>query len=88
MISAPPSVALLNYISSGILWRIFSQTGIFAGFSLRDYADQIYIAGCVSASVTAGDIVLFSMYYSPEGTAKLRWVGRGGGGGEGGHCIF
>ncbi len=31
----PPAVALLNYISCGILWRIFSQTGIFAGFSLR-----------------------------------------------------
>ncbi len=46
----PPAVTLLNYISSGILWRIFSQTGICAGFSL-------YI------------------YYSPEGTAKLRWAG-------------
>ena len=31
----PPAVALLNYISSGIFWRIFSQTGIFPGFSLR-----------------------------------------------------
>jgi hypothetical protein len=30
----PPAVALLNYISRGKLWRIFSQTGIFAGFSL------------------------------------------------------
>ncbi len=30
----PPAVALLNYISSGIFWRIFYQTGIFAGFSL------------------------------------------------------
>ncbi len=30
----PPAVALLNYISSNILWRFFSQTGIFAGFSL------------------------------------------------------
>ncbi len=30
--TVPPAVALLNYISSGILWRIFSQTGIFAGF--------------------------------------------------------
>ena len=33
--TVPPAVALLNYISSGILWRIFCQTGIFAGFSLR-----------------------------------------------------
>ena len=31
----PPAVALLNYISSGIFWRFFSQTGIFPGFSLR-----------------------------------------------------
>jgi hypothetical protein len=30
----PPAVPLLNYISCGILWRIFCQTGIFAGFSL------------------------------------------------------
>jgi hypothetical protein len=27
----PPAVALLNYISCGILWRIFCQTGIFRG---------------------------------------------------------
>ncbi len=32
--SEPPAVALLNYMSCGILWRIFCQTGIFAGFSL------------------------------------------------------
>ena len=32
--TVPPGVALLNYISCGILWRIFCQTGIFAGFSL------------------------------------------------------
>ena len=48
----PPAVALLNYISSGILWQIFSQTGIFAGFSLR----IIYISGRISAAVRAGDI--------------------------------
>jgi hypothetical protein len=35
--TVPPEVALLNYISSGKLWRIFCQTGIFAGFSLRMY---------------------------------------------------
>jgi hypothetical protein len=42
----PPAVALLNYISSGILWRIFCQTGIFRG--------------------------VFSIYYSPAGSGKLR----------------
>ena len=35
--TVPPTVALLNYISSGILWWIFSQTRIFAGFSLHIY---------------------------------------------------
>jgi hypothetical protein len=33
--TVPPAVALLNYISCGLLWRIFCQTGIFAGFSLH-----------------------------------------------------
>jgi hypothetical protein len=32
--TVPPAVTLLNYISYGILRRIFCQTGIFAGFSL------------------------------------------------------
>ncbi len=32
--TVPPTVALLNYISCGILWRIFCQTGIFRGFPL------------------------------------------------------
>jgi hypothetical protein len=33
--TVPSAVALLNYKGSGILWRIFSRTGIFAGFSLN-----------------------------------------------------
>ncbi len=33
--TVPPAVALLNYTSSGLLWRIFCQTEIFAGFSLH-----------------------------------------------------
>jgi hypothetical protein len=34
----PPAVALLNYISCGIPWRIFCQTGIFRGvFSKHHY---------------------------------------------------
>ncbi len=55
----------------------FSQTGMFAGFSLH----IINLAVRISTAVMAGDIILFSIYYSPEGTAKLRLVGRGGGGG-------
>ncbi len=31
--TVPPAVALSNYISCGIRWRIFCQTGIFARFS-------------------------------------------------------
>jgi hypothetical protein len=33
--TVPPTVALLNYISCGILWRIFAKLEHFAGFSLR-----------------------------------------------------
>jgi hypothetical protein len=72
----PPAVTLLNYISSGLLWRIFCQTGIFAGFSLH----IIKLAVRISAAVMAEDIIHFSIQYWPEGTAKLRLVGRGGGG--------
>jgi hypothetical protein len=32
--TVPPTVALLNFKNSGILWRVFCQTRIFAGFSL------------------------------------------------------
>ncbi len=54
--TVPPGVALLNYINCGMLWRIFYQTGIFAGFSLRIFT-VIYIAGRISAAVMAGDII-------------------------------
>jgi hypothetical protein len=53
----PPAVALLNHISSGILWRIFCQTGIFAGFSLY----IINFVGRISEAAIAGDILLFSL---------------------------
>ncbi len=43
----PPAVALLNYISSGIHWRIFCQTGIFAGFSLNNINFAVF--SCTSA---------------------------------------
>ena len=54
----PPAVALLNYISSGILWQIFCQTGIFAGFSLRMYH---LITGRINAAAMAWDIIFFSL---------------------------
>jgi len=59
----------------------FAKLGHFAGFSLH----IINLAVRISAAEMAGDIILFSIYYSPEGilfsiyyspegTAKLRLV--------------
>jgi hypothetical protein len=53
----PPVVALLNYTSCGILWRIFSQAGIFAEFSLH----IINLAARISAAAIGGDIIFFSL---------------------------
>ena len=53
----PSAVALLNYISCGILQRIFSQTAIFAGFSLN----IIFILGSISAAAITGDLIFFSL---------------------------
>ncbi len=53
----PPAVALLNYMSCGILWRIFAKLGYFAGFS----PNIIYIANRISATAIAGDIIFFSL---------------------------
>ena len=76
----PPAVALPNYISSGILWRIFCQTGIFAGFSLHIMNNAVRISEATMGG--AGEIIQYflrgySLYYSPEGSAKLRWAGQG-----------
>ena len=75
----PPAVALLNYTSCGILWRIFSQTGIFAGFSLHIISNAVRISEAAMGG--AGEIIQYflrgySLYYSPEGSAKLRWAGQ------------
>ncbi len=45
--TVPPPVALLNYILSGILWRIFGQTRIFAGFPILIINFAVYL--CTSA---------------------------------------
>ncbi len=45
----PPAVALLNYISSVILWRIFCQTGTFRGVFL-----YILFAGRISEAAMGG----------------------------------
>jgi hypothetical protein len=49
-------VALLNYISCGILRRIFCQTGISAGFSL--YRINIAVRIREAAMGGTGDIIL------------------------------
>ncbi len=63
----PPAVALSNYINSGILWRIFCQTGIFAGFSLH----LINLAARISAAVMAGDIIQNFLYERAPGGPSL-----------------
>ena len=45
--TVPPAVALSNYISSGKLWQIFCQTGIFAGFPLLII--NFAVSSCASA---------------------------------------
>jgi hypothetical protein len=100
----PPAVALLNYISCGKLWRIFSQAGISAGFSLK----IIFIVGSIGVAAIAGDLIFFclggsvgdytgahcdfsrdfSINYSPDGTSEAAMCGAWLGAGEGGHYIF
>ena len=68
-----PAVALLNYISCGILWWIFCQTGTFRGvFSLY----IIDMAGCTRTPPYCVFSWVFSIYYLPERSAKLRCEGR------------
>jgi hypothetical protein len=52
----PPAVALLNYISCGILWRSFCQTGIFVGFSLHIINNAVRISEAAMGG--AGGIIL------------------------------
>jgi hypothetical protein len=55
--TVPPGVALLNYISSGILYPIFCQTGTFRGvFSISNNAVRISAAAMGGAG--GGDIIL------------------------------
>jgi hypothetical protein len=68
----PPAVALLNYINSGILWRIFSQTGIFAGFSLHIISNAVRISEAAMGG--AGEIILIKK----NKTKKVRTYGRTG----------
>jgi hypothetical protein len=51
----PPAVGLVNYISCGILWWIFSKTGIFPGFSLYIINNAVRISEAALGG--AGDII-------------------------------
>jgi hypothetical protein len=53
----PPAVALLNYISYGMLWRIFCQTGTFRGvFSIHISNNGVRISAAAMGG--ARDIIL------------------------------
>jgi hypothetical protein len=54
------AVALMNYISSGILWRIFCQTRIFAGFSLHIINNAVRISEATMSGVGA---IIFSAWF-------------------------
>jgi hypothetical protein len=54
----PLAVTLLNFISCGILWRIFPKLKYLQGFL---YVYIIYIAGRISTAAMAGDIIFFSL---------------------------
>ncbi len=61
----PPAVDLLNYISSGLLWRIFSKLEFSRSFLYISLISQDTPPYC-------GFLRFFSIYYSPERSAKLR----------------
>ncbi len=55
----PPAVALLNYISCGILWRIFCQIGTFRGVFLHfiNFAVRISEAAMGRAEVRRHNMI-------------------------------
>jgi hypothetical protein len=58
----------------------FVKLGHFAGFSLHIMNNAVRISE--AAMVGAGEIIQYflpgySLYYSLEGSAKLRWAGQG-----------
>ncbi len=46
----PPAAALFDYISCGLLWRIFCQTGIFSGV----FSICILFTGRISEAAMGG----------------------------------
>ncbi len=64
----PSAVALLNYISSNKLLRVFCQTGIFAGFSLYIINNAVRIGEAAMPMGGAGDIIFIIL--TPKGSKK------------------
>jgi hypothetical protein len=67
--TVPPAIALLYYISKGILWRIFCQTGFFAGFSL--HIITVKSPNVVWGLVVIGDIKI--LFGPAQFICKVRW---------------
>jgi hypothetical protein len=74
----PPAVALINYMRSGILGGFFVKLGHFAGFSLRIHISFITLEGSAQEKKAVlhfrGFFYKTGIFFSPKGTAKLRWA--------------
>jgi hypothetical protein len=57
--TVPPAVAMLNYISSGILWQIFCRTGIFCGVFSKYHYFAVRISEAAMGG--AGDILFHNL---------------------------
>ncbi len=80
----PPAVALLNYLSCSILWRIFCQTGTFRGvFSTYHWYRRILPHTVIFCGffylLFAGKISEATMWGAgvPECTLSCSWGGAG-----------
>ena len=73
----PSAVDIMNYISSGLLWRIFCQTGdIFSPYisfiTLKSSIRELY---CTFTNFYK--IFLYIILILLKGIVKLRWAGWG-----------
>jgi hypothetical protein len=72
----------MNYMRSGILWRIFCPTGTFRGvfspyisfITLEGSAQQKECCTALSRIFYKSGIFLYIILVSPKGTANLRWA--------------
>ncbi len=69
----PPAVALKNYVSSGKLWRIFSQTGTFLGvFSMYTVQYMSYRISLVGSAQLGWQGTLLSIFRVPRSSFRVR----------------